>query len=59
MKNFVVKVSRKEYFEIEVTAENKDEAVQSALSGEPPDWKVESVEEVVDEEEEVKKNELI
>lgn len=51
MKNFVVKVSRKEYFEIEVTAENKDEAAQDALSGEPPDWKVESVEEVVDEEE--------
>ncbi|QLE46595.1 hypothetical protein FD723_41035 (plasmid) [Nostoc sp. C052] len=59
MKNFVVKVSRKEYFEIEVTAENKDEAAQSALSGELPDWKVESVEEVVDEDEEVKKNELI
>lgn len=48
-KSYLVRVFRKEYCEISVTAENADVAAEYALHGESPDWEVDSVEEVLEE----------
>lgn len=45
MPDYIVKASKKNYFEIKVRADSHEEAADNALSGESPSWEFESVKE--------------